>query len=57
MVALNGFRLLVEPPSTSSWLLGGLIMVAGLVLPAGMLLWRKKAFFFGSGSLEVNKLV
>ena len=56
MVALNGFRLVIEPPSTASWFMGGVLLLVGLILPAALVLYRKKSFLFGSG-VDVNKLV
>lgn len=52
----DGFRLIIEPPSTFSWIFGGLLMLVGLVLPASLFVYRKKSFLFGGG-VDVNKLV
>ncbi len=55
MVVVNGYRLLIEPPSYLSWFLGGMLMFVGVVLPAVYVMLRKRNLF--GLSVDVTKLV
>jgi hypothetical protein len=56
-MVLNGFRLVIEPPSSGSWVLGGVVLLLGVVLPALYVVLLRKQKLFAISSVDMTKLV
>jgi hypothetical protein len=56
-MVMNGFRLVIEPPSGLSWLLGGVVLLAGVVLPALYIVLLRKQKLFAISHVDMTKLV
>lgn len=42
MAVFDGYMLLMEPPTTLSWFLGGVLLVGGVIVPFGVTLYRNR---------------